>query len=113
MLCQLTSYNFHLWCALFENYWLQTDSTQRPDSRFAPTTSTVSLFNIDEAELFNFSDEVSHNACMYPLHTYILSWDRIAAHKLPLKFSIAATLQIHVPVNINILCQCLCSLAKY
>lgn len=55
-----------MWCALFEKYCLQTG---KPDSRFINgferTTSTASLFSIDEPELFNFSDEVSHDACHF------------------------------------------------
>ena len=33
--------------------------SRKPGSHFETATSTASLFSVDEAELFNFSDEVS------------------------------------------------------
>ena len=33
--------------------------SRKPGSRFERIISTTSLFSVDEAELFNFSDEVS------------------------------------------------------
>ena len=46
-----------IWIKLFV-LCLQPES-RKPGSHFETATSTASLFSVDEAEFFNFSDEVS------------------------------------------------------